>query len=74
MFMLEIAQKLSCRTVARNAVLIAGVVGMAAFATSCAPPPPPPPPQPIAAPMPPPPPPPPRLERYPGRVPGGERG
>ena len=29
---------------------------------------------PIMAPPPPPPPPPPRMERYPGRVPGGERG
>ena len=63
------------RTVLRSAVLIASLVSVATFATSCAPPPPPPPPpQPIAAPMPPPPPPPPRMERYPGRVPGGERG
>jgi len=61
------------RTVLRSAVLIAGLVSVATFATSCAPPPPPPPPpQPyVAAP---PPPPPARMERYPGRVPGGERG
>ena len=68
--MLEIAQKLSCRTVLRNAALIVGVISVAGFATSCVPPaPPPPPPQPYIAPPPPPPPPPPRMVPY-----RGERG
>jgi hypothetical protein len=62
------------RTVLRSTVLVAGLISVATFVTSCAPPPPPPPPpQPIMAPAPPPPPPM-RMERYPGRVPGGERG
>ena len=64
------------RTVLRSTVLVAGLISVATFVTSCAPPPPPPPPPPpapIMAPAPPPPPPM-RMERYPGRIPGGERG
>jgi hypothetical protein len=58
----------------RTTVLMVSVVTVAGLATSCAPPPPPPPPAPAMAPAPPPPPPPPRPMRYPGQVPGGERG
>ncbi len=55
--MSQIREKLSRRTVLRNAAVLVGVTGSAAFAASCQPLPPPAPPPPMAQPGPPPPPP-----------------